>query len=397
MTSRRGPSHVRHRPPSSGRPSQPIKFAAPDRRRVRAHRGLDARRPRAPLTTRTLLGLSVIALAAAAFLVASGGIGPMLGALAGGFTSAFDRLVATPVPTQTNLPPTNSPLIAQPAQPYTNEDTVELGVTVPLEAVGDPSAKVRIYLALEGLEPAPVLDAAVGTTSRLSVQLQLTNGRNDISATLYRGNTESEFSPTVTYILDKEPPKLTISSPKNNASINTPNATIKGTTQAGTTITARNDANGSSINAVAASSGSFEFSLPLAPGSNAITISGTDPAGNQASTKLTVVQGSTKMGVQLTASVYRISVAHHPGSLQLVVLVTDPTGAPLAGATAFFTLQVPGLGPISNQLTTSADGRAIFTTPLVGTLTTGSGVGTVLVSHDLYGQSTDRVTLTFVK
>ena len=43
------------------------------------------------------------------------------------------------------------------------------------------------------------------------------------------------------------------------------------------------------------------------------------------------------------------------------------------------------------------DGRAIFTTPLVGPISKGGGAATVLVTHDVYGESTDRVTLTFVK
>src|SRR3990170_3691636 len=98
MTSRRGSSHVRPSPPSTGRTTQPVKVAAPDRRRVRQHRGLDARRQRAPLATRTLLALSVVILAGAAFMVASGGIGPGLAALGGGFTAAFDRLTATALP-----------------------------------------------------------------------------------------------------------------------------------------------------------------------------------------------------------------------------------------------------------------------------------------------------------
>jgi hypothetical protein len=114
-------------------------------------------------------------------------------------------------------------------------------------------------------------------------------------------------------------------------------------------------------------------------------------------TTLKLLQGSKEMGVRLTASTYRISVAHHPSSLQLVVLVTDPAGLPLAGASAFFTLQIPGLAPISNELVTGGNGRAVFTTPLVGALTTGGGLGTVLVTSDLYGQSSDRVALTFVK
>src|SRR5512143_837233 len=397
MTNRRGSSHVRPRPPSSGRTTQPVNVAAPDRRRVRQHRGMDARRPRAPLATRTLLVLSVVVLALAAFLTASGGVGPALSSLAAGFGSAFSRLVATPEPTSTQLPPTNAPRIEPPDQPYTNKTQIELTVSVPLEVVGDATAKVRIYLALEGLEATPIVDVPVGNTSRMTVPVDLTAGRNDISATLFRGNDESEHSPVVTWILDQDPPKITITSPKNNAAVDTPEVTVKGKTQPDTSLVARNAANDTSISATAAKDGTFEFGLPLAAGANAIEITGTDPAGNVGKTTLNLLQGSTQMGVRLSASIYRISVSKHPSSLQLTVLVTDPAGAPLAGASAFFTLQIPGLAPISNQLTTGADGRAIFTTPLVGTLTVGSGVGTVLVTSDLYGQSTDRVSLTFVQ
>src|SRR5437016_5658382 len=102
MTSRRSP-HVRRRPASTGRPLQPVKAKAPDRRRVRPHRGLAGRRRGAPLVLRTLLALGVALLAGGVFLVASGGVGPTLTALAGGLTGAFGRLVATPVPTASDL------------------------------------------------------------------------------------------------------------------------------------------------------------------------------------------------------------------------------------------------------------------------------------------------------
>lgn len=396
MTSRRASSHVRPRPPSSGRTPHPVKVAAPDRRRVRQHRGLDARRKRAPLATRTLLALSVVILAGAAFVVASGGIGPVLTTLAAGFTGAFDRLTATPIPSSTQLPPTNAPRIDPPAQPFTNVAMVDLSISVPIEVVGDPSARVRIYLALEGLEPAAVVDVPVGTTSRMSVPFPLTAGRNAISATLLRGNAETEPSPSVTWILDTVKPKITVTSPKKGAVIDVPEVTIKGTTQAATSLVVLNAANGTSISSQAAKDGTFAFGVVLAPGKNEITITGTDPAGNVGETTFTLIQGSQEMDVQLTASTYRIHVAN-PGSIQLVVLVTDPAGEPLAGAQAFFTLQIPGLGPISNELVTGIDGRAVFRTPLVGTLTTGGGLGVVKVTSDLYGSSTDRVTLTFVK
>lgn len=395
MTTRRG-SHVRPRPPSIGH-TQPVKVAAPDRRRVRQHRGLDARRKPAPLATRALLALSVVALAAAAFLVASGGIGPILSSLGSGIGSAFGRLSATPVPSATELIPTDSPRIASPAQPYTNVAMVDLTVSVPQAVVGDPAAKVRIYLALEGLDPAPVVDVPVGTTSRMIIPFELTPGRNDVSATLFRGDEESDQSPIVTYILDQDPPKITVTSPKNGAAIATFEVTIKGTTQASSSLVALNKGNGTSISSVAARDGTFQFGMVLAPGTNEITITGTDPAGNVGTSTLKVLQGSKLMQVRLTASSYRISVSKHPPSIQLVVLVTDPSGTPLAGVSAFFTLQIPGLAPISNALVTGGDGRAVFTTPLVGQLQKGGGLGTVLVSSDLYGTSSDRVNLTFVK
>lgn len=377
--------------------AQPVKVAAPDRRRVRQYQGMDARRPKAPLAGRTVLRISVVALAVLVFVIVSGAMGPVLGSLANGFGIAFGKLTATPVPSATNLPPAGAPSIASPEQPYTKEPAIELLVTIPQEAVGDTNAKVRIYLALEGLDPAPVVDVAVGATTRLTVPFELTKGRNEITATLFRGSEESKPSPAVTYILDQDPPKITVKSPKNGAAIDVPDVTITGTTQPGTSLVAVDDVNGTSITSQADGDGRFEFGMLLGAGTNTITITGTDPAGNTGTTKLKLIQGSAKMGVQLTASSYRISASKHPASMQLVVYVTDPSGSPLVGASAFFTLQIPGLGPISNSLVTGANGRAVFTTPLVGKITVGGGLGTVLVTSDLYGTSSDRVTLTFVK
>jgi Glucodextranase, domain B len=396
MTTRRGRSHVRPRPPSTGRP-EPVRVAAPDRRRVRQYRGLEARQRRAPLVTRLLLALSVLALGGAAFYVVQGGIGPVFSMLSAGFSGAFDRLIATPVPSPTEILPTDSPVIMGPSQPYTNQDTVELKISLPLEVVGDPTAKVRLYLALEGLEPAPVQDVPVGPTGQLVVPFQLTKGRNDISATVIHAGVESDFSPVVTWILDQDPPKISVTSPKDGATVNGQAVTLQGSTQAGTTLVAHNETSATSASTVAGPDGAFSITLPLSPGANAITISGTDPAGNTADKTLTVNQGTGKMTIHLSASTYRISVSHHPNSLQLTVLVRDPDGNPLAGATATFTLTLHGLAPISNTLTTGADGRAIFTTPLLGGLTVGNGGASVVVADSDYGQTTDYIPLTFVK
>lgn len=398
MTTPRGRTgHVRPRPPSTGRPSPTARNVKPKTARVRQHRGLEARRRRLPMPTRLLLGLSVLALAGAVFLTATGGIGSVVGALGAGFASALDRLIATPAPTQEVIVATGSPIISSPDSAYTNGDTLDLRIIVPADAAASTGAKVRIYLALKGLKPTPIRDVPVSSALTLTVPVDLTKGRNDFTATIIRGGVESEPSPVVTIYLDKTPPKVTVTSPKTGTTVDGPNVTIEAKTEANATIVGRDDANGVSVTAVAGADGAFEVVLPMAPGTNAIHLDVTDQAGNASTTDLSYLQGSGKMTANLASTVYRISVSNQPSSLRLTVIVTDPTGAPLAGSSAAFTLQIPGLAPISGTATTGADGRASFTTPLVGKIDLGNGQATVLVTDPVFGETTDHVGLTFVK
>ena len=73
-----------------------------------------------PLAARGLLTLSVVALGAAVYLSATGGIGPLVASLGGSLDAAFGKLVATPIPSATEAIATDSPLIAVPEHPFTN-------------------------------------------------------------------------------------------------------------------------------------------------------------------------------------------------------------------------------------------------------------------------------------
>ncbi len=340
--------------------------------------------------------LSVAILGAAVFLTASGGIAPIVGSLGNSLNAAFGRLIATPNPSPTEVIATDAPIIAAPDQPYTNVATATLKITVPVAVVGT-SAQVRVYVALQGQAMTPVTQIPVANTTQLAVPVKLTKGTNNFSATIVDNGVESPEAPIVTIVLDQTAPKITITSPANNAEISTPTVTITGTTKASSDLLAQNAANGTSVSGQAGTDGSFSLTLSIAQGTNTLTIRATDQAGNASTVTLTVTQGSGKITARLSASAYSISVSHPPASLQLRVLVTDPTGAPLAGATATFTLTIPGLAPISNTATTGSDGRASFTTSLVGPMTTGSGVATVLVTYADFGDTTARVSLTFVK
>lgn len=397
MTTRRGrPSHVRPRPPSSGRQTPRPRVKSPDPYRLRVRRGLDARRQVLPLPARLVLALAVVALGAAVLLTATGGIPKVVNLIGSSFSGFVRSISATPSPSPSAVTIDGSPVIAAPPEPYTNQARVDLQVTLPPKIVGNAAARLRIYLTLEGQEPAPIAEIPVASTTRQVVPVDLTTGRNDFSATVLESGVESASSPVVTFILDAEPPKLTIVAPKDGATVNADSVDISGSTQPRTELVARDEANGASVTAQAGTDGTFTLTLPLAPGPNGIAIHATDPAGNSSDTVLSVLQGSGKLSANLSASSYRISAAGLPASIQLSVLVTDPDGNPLAGAQVTFSLTVPGIPPITKDAVTAGDGRSTFTTVLPAGVTPGSGLATVLVTTTDFGSTSDRSAITII-
>jgi hypothetical protein len=208
---------------------------------------------------------------------------------------------------------------------------------------------------------------------------------------------ESDHSAVVRYVFDDAPPKITVTSPKNNAVINAKAVTIKGKTQARTTLLARNDANGSSVAGTAESDGTFTLSVALATGVNTITVTGTDPAGNTSQASVTVKRGTGKLAVALTASTYTIKHSKLPEPVTLTAAVSDPDGHALVGAGVTFTLSMPGIPTVSIDGTTGSDGTATFKTTVPKGADVGQGSATVLVTTTDYGSAQDYTVITISK
>jgi hypothetical protein len=343
------------------------------------------------------MAAAVVALGAVVFTAATGGIGALVGSIGSSLTGFVHQIIATPQPSASAAVILDAPVIASPTEPYTNQPTVDLEISVPGDLVGDTAARVRIYLALEGQAASPIAEVPVGSTVNMIVPVDLTAGRNDLSATIVEGSVESDSSPIVTFILDTEPPKIVVTSPADGATVNRPTATVTGTTQPRTTLLARDTTSGTSVAAEAGSDGTFSFTLPLDPGPNSVKITGTDPAGNVGDLTLSIVRGNGTLTSILSVSAYRISTGSLPVSIQLGVLVTDPDGKPLAAAMVTFTLTAPGIPPIAKDAVTDADGRATFTTTLPKGVTTGVGLATVLVATDRFGSTSAQKPITIVK
>jgi Glucodextranase, domain B len=340
----------------------------------------------------------VVALGVGVFVLATGGLTRAMAAIGGSVDSFIGNLTATPSPRPTVAMVADNPLIERPAEPYTNEPAVDLVVTVPPSVVGDPDTRLRIYLSLPDQVAAPILEVAVGATRRVVIpDVELTDGSNDFTATLIGPAGESEPSPLVTFVLDTAIPKITLTSPRNGGTVNRPAVDLVGKTQSRSALVARNEANNSSVTGSAAADGTFKLTLPLEAGTNGITITATDPAGNVGTAVVALRRGSGKLAAQVTASAYQLSAKTLPVSIDLFVLVTDPDGRPLEGAKVTFILALPGIPAVTAQRVTGGDGRAVFRTRVPRGTALGQGQLSVLAKTTQFGNATDLSAIRIVK
>lgn len=389
------PGNVRRRPPSTGRavPTK-VKLRPVSSQRLTPRRKPGPRRG-LPLPARLLLLAALGSLGIVVLFAWTGGIGSMVSAFGSSLSAVLGNVAATGTAAPSVAPISRSPAITPPAEPYTNQGKVDLALTVPNAVVGQEGAKVRIYLALQGQSASPIKDVPIGGTPRMIIPVDLTTGQNDFTATVITAGGESEASALVTYVLDTEPPAIAITSPKNNGTVNNATADIAGKTQARTRLLARNDANGSSMTATAGADGAFTIRLPIQTGGNTITITATDPAGNQSSATLAVVRGTGVLKATIAVSAFRFVIANLPQNITLTATITDPDGQPLKGAKVTFSLTVPGVSPIQQpDVVTDASGKAVFTTSIPRSATAGQGQASVLATTTQFGTTTDRAVIT---
>ncbi len=345
------------------------------------------------------LGLiaAVLALCAGVLYVGVNGIGIVAGGLGSTVGGFITGVTSTPSPRPVVQVVSDPPSLEQPVEPYTSEATADLVVTVPAGLAGSPDHRIKVYLALPDQVPTPIQESPIAEATKTIIPVALEKGINDFSVSIVGPAGESETSALVRYVYDAVPPKITITSPKNNATVNGKAVTIKGKTQARTTLLARNDASGSSIGGTAGADGSFTLNLALSPGVNTIVITGTDPAGNVSDVNLNVKRGGGKLTAKLTSSTYQIKRSRLPEPVTLSASVTDPDGQPLADADITFTLSMPGIPTVTIDGKTAADGTATFSTTIPKGADVGQGSATVLVTSKDFGSTEDYTVISIIR
>jgi hypothetical protein len=108
------------------------------------------------------------------------------------------------------------------------------------------------------------------------------------------------------------------------------------------------------------------------------------------------VRGTGKLRVVLTGTAYRFTAKNLPRDVTFTVVVTGGDGRPEGGATALFSVTVPGLLPIlSTPIHTDSSGKATFATRIPPGTMKGLGLALVQVTlSDGVTSGTGRQVLT---
>lgn len=398
MEARRGgrPAQVRPRPSSPGPTRGRIRPAAPSPTRLSRHRTIERRRG-LPLVAKLGFAVGIFVLAWVCLAVGLGLVGPAASSVVKGFGSmvaGLTHLGGSPTPSASGTP-SDAPVIDPPDETIVNVASVDLTVHVPSAVVGQSGYKCRLYVAVGNAAPAKVTEAPVGGTSTMVFSsVALAKGQNSFTATVMGPAGESSASQPVVITLDVSKPKIAISSPKNGASVTGTTITVKGATQAASNVRLQNDANGATANATADDVGNFSMKIAIAPGPNNLTITVTDPAGNSSTATIAVSKGSGQLRANLTSSAYQFTAKKLPSTITLTAVVVGADGKPAPGATALFTISVPGLpAVVSSPILTDATGTATFSTTIPKGAMAGSGVADVLITMPNGKQTTAKAAL----
>jgi hypothetical protein len=326
----------------------------------------------------------IVVLGLLTFTVGAGLATGFIGGIATAFGDSISRITsqapATPPPSGVGL---DTPVLdAPPNGGYTNQASILVQGSVPAASVGKTGYAVHVFILSTNGAQRQVASVAVGGTTRFTTPaITLAEGRNTIQATLATPTGDGQPSPTVTYILDTKPPKMSITSPAQGIKVTSATVDVSGTCDEGSTVTIRNEQSpGGAVNSqVVGSDGRFKLTVPVVAGPNTIDLRATDQAGNTSTAALAIKRDYGQLAAHLTVAPAKFKASSQT-TLKLTLHATSFNGGPLANAKVTFTVTIQGLGPqVSPELTTDSTGTATWQVTISGAVA-GVGQASVLVT-----------------
>ena len=361
------------KPPRRGLPGRSEGYTPPYR--------VDSASQRSKDSSRSVGGTVATALSTFITLfVIAGAIG--LAAIALPFITSIGGGGST-TPPPASLEP-GRPTLSEPSEAITAAATITVSGTLPQDLLEKGDAIIRIIITRDDGSVITGAEISMPKTAGFDVaKIPLSSGSNVIEAVAVVGGVEGTRSAPITVVRDTSPPELTITTPTPGEIMSGDSVTVAGKTDKDIDVQVRNETTGTIEGGRSTVKGAFSVGITLRDGTNVLTITATDGAGNQT---------SKSVEISTSASVGRISIVLNPGTIilskkpiefRITATATDSTGAPAANVRVCMYVTADGATPSEPACVTSdVNGRAAWNYAFPDNFNT-EGRGLVTVTYEL--------------
>ena len=361
------------KPPRRGLPGRSEGYTPPYR--------VDSASQRSKDSSRSVGGTVATALSTFITLfVIAGAIG--LAAIALPFITSIGGGGST-TPPPASLEP-GRPTLTEPSEAITAAATITVSGTLPQDLLEKSDAIIRILITRDDGSVITGAEISMPKTAGFDVaKVPLSAGSNVIEAVAVVGGVEGTRSAPITVVRDTSPPELTITTPTPGEIMSGDSVTVAGKTDKDIDVQVRNETTGTIEGGRSTVKGAFSVGITLRDGTNVLTITATDGAGNQT---------SKSVEISTSASVGRISIVLNPGTIilskkpiefRITATATDSTGAPAANVRVCMYVTADGATPSEPACVTSdVNGRAAWNYAFPDNFNT-EGRGLVTVTYEL--------------
>jgi hypothetical protein len=277
--------------------------------------------------------------------------------------------------------------LTKPSEPITAAATITVSGTLPQDLLDKSDAIIRIIITRDDGSVITGAEITMPKTAGFDVtKIPLSAGTNVIEAAVVVNGVEGTHSAPITVVRDTSAPSLTITAPTPGGIMNGDSVTVTGKTEKDIDVQVRNETTGTIEGGRSTTKGAFSIGITLRNGTNVLTITAIDGAGNQT---------SKSVEISTSASVGRISIILNPGTIilskkpiafRVTATATDSIGAPAANVRVCMYVTADGLPPdpiAPGKCTTSdVNGRAAWDYNFPDNFNT-EGRGLVTVTYEL--------------
>jgi len=292
----------------------------------------------------------------------------------------------SPTPPPASLEP-GRPTLTEPSEPITAAATISISGSLPQDLLDKSDAIIRILITREDGSTITGAEINMPKTAGFAVsQIPLSAGSNVIEAVVVVNGVEGTRSAPITVVRDTTAPTLKVTAPTPGEIMSGDSVTVTGKTDKDIDVQVRNETTGTIESGRSTTKGAFSIGITLRDGTNVLTITATDGAGNQT---------TQSVEISTSASVGRISIVLNPGTIilskkpiafRITATATDSTGAPAANVRVCMYVSADGLPPdpiAPGKCTTSdVNGRAAWDYNFPDNFNT-EGRGLVTVTYEL--------------